>query len=63
MWAVCGLFSALCALCFAELGACIPESGGEYTYIRRAFGDFPAFIAMWINWLSTEGLSACHISK
>lgn len=51
MWAVCGLFSALCALCFAELGACIPESGGEYTYIRRAFGDFPAFIAMWINFV------------
>ncbi|OPL20683.1 hypothetical protein AM593_02203, partial [Mytilus galloprovincialis] len=38
MWTVCGSFSTLCALCFAELGACIPESGGEYTYIRRAFG-------------------------
>ncbi|XP_063414062.1 large neutral amino acids transporter small subunit 1-like isoform X2 [Mytilus trossulus] len=51
MWTVCGSFSTLCALCFAELGACIPESGGEYTYIRRAFGDFPGFIAMWINFV------------
>ena len=51
MWAVCGVFSALCALCFAELGACIPESGGEYIYIKRAFGDFPGFLAMWINFV------------
>lgn len=51
MWAVCGVFSALCALCYAELGVTIPESGGEYTYIKRAFGDFPAFLAMWINFI------------
>jgi amino acid transporter len=51
MWSVCGVFSALCALCYAELGVTIPESGGEYTYIKRAFGDFPAFLAMWINFI------------
>ncbi|KAK3100395.1 hypothetical protein FSP39_019234 [Pinctada imbricata] len=51
MWTVCGLFSALCALCYAELGAAIPQSGGEYTYIRRAFGDFPAYLALWINFI------------
>ena len=51
MWAVCGIFSALCALCYAELGAAFPESGGEYVYIRRAFGDFPAYLALWINFV------------
>ncbi|KAL3880510.1 hypothetical protein ACJMK2_032744 [Sinanodonta woodiana] len=51
MWAVCGVFSGLCALCYAEFGASIPQSGGEYTYIRRAFGDFPAFICLWINFI------------
>ncbi|XP_033742944.1 cystine/glutamate transporter-like [Pecten maximus] len=51
MWTVTGVFSALCALCFAELGACIPKSGGEYTYIREAFGDFFAFLALWINFI------------
>ncbi|KAK3582829.1 hypothetical protein CHS0354_039972 [Potamilus streckersoni] len=51
MWAVCGIFSGLCALCYAEFGACIPQSGGEYTYIRRAFGDFPAFICLWTNFI------------
>ena len=49
MWAVCGLYSAICALCFAELGACIPQSGGEYVYIKRTFGDVPAFLCCWVN--------------
>ncbi|KAH3842181.1 large neutral amino acids transporter small subunit 1-like [Dreissena polymorpha] len=51
MWAVCGLFSGLCALCYAELGASIPQSGGEYIYIKRAFGDFPGFLCLWINFI------------
>ena len=49
MWGVCGLYNTLCALCYAELGASIPQSGGEYIYIKRAFGDFPAFVCLWIN--------------
>ena len=51
MWAICGLYNTLCALCYAELGASLPQSGGEYVYIRRAFGDYPAFICLWINFL------------
>lgn len=51
MWGMCGFFSGLCALCYAELGACIPQSGGEYVYIKRAFGDFPGFLCLWINFM------------
>ncbi|KAK7097442.1 large neutral amino acids transporter small subunit 1-like [Littorina saxatilis] len=51
MWAVCGVYSLLCALCFAELGATFPESGGEYLYIMRAFGDLPAFLCLWVNFI------------
>ncbi|KAK7098008.1 hypothetical protein V1264_004902 [Littorina saxatilis] len=51
MWGVCGLYNTLCALCYAELGASIPQSGGEYIYIKRAFGDYPAFICLWINFM------------
>ncbi|KAL4230205.1 hypothetical protein ACF0H5_010590 [Mactra antiquata] len=51
MWGICGVFSGLCALCYAELGASIPLSGGEYIYIKRAFGDFPAFLCLWINFI------------
>lgn len=51
MWAICGLYNTLCALCYAELGASIPQSGGEYIYIKRAFGDYPAFLCLWINFV------------
>lgn len=51
MWGVCGLYNTLCALCYAELGASIPQSGGEYVYIKRAFGDYPAFLCLWINFV------------
>ncbi|XP_061183883.1 large neutral amino acids transporter small subunit 1-like isoform X2 [Saccostrea echinata] len=51
MWVVCGIYNTLCAICYAELGTTIPESGGEYVYIKRAFGEIPAFICLWINFL------------
>lgn len=47
VWASCGLLAMLGALCFAELGTSIPESGGEYTYIKLAFGPLPAFLYLW----------------
>ena len=63
MWAVCGLYNTLCAVCYAELGAAIPQSGGEYVYIRRAFGDYPAFVCLWINFtlICPVGIAALSI--
>ncbi|KAK6172422.1 hypothetical protein SNE40_016073 [Patella caerulea] len=49
LWALCGVYSALCAACFAELGSTLPISGGEYMYIYRAFGDFVAFLCLWTH--------------
>ncbi|KAM4867221.1 b(0,+)-type amino acid transporter 1-like [Thomomys bottae] len=48
VWAVCGLLAMLGALCFAELGALIPESGGEYMYILRTFGSLPGFLVVYV---------------
>ena len=35
------------ALVFAELGALIPKSGGDFGYLLSVFGRFPAFMYIW----------------
>lgn len=45
-----GAVTALCgALAMAELGALLPRSGGDYVYLRAAFGDLPAFGYGWLS--------------
>jgi len=46
-WIVGGLLSFFGALTYAELGAMRPEAGGEYVYIRDAYGKLPAFLYGW----------------
>ena len=47
VWGLCGLLSVCGALAYVELGTMIPASGGDYTYIREAFGPLPAFLFSW----------------
>ena len=47
VWCLGGVLSLLGALCYAELATTYPDSGGIYYYIRRAFGDTPAFLLGW----------------
>jgi len=41
----CGLLIALIMLCFAEVGSKITTTGGLYTYIETAFGNYPGFLS------------------
>ena len=48
-WIVGAVLSIFGALSFAELGAMIPEAGGEYAYLRRAFGPVYGFLFGWMH--------------
>ena len=53
MWLLGGL-AALCgALSVAELGAMMPRAGGEYPYLRLAYGPGIAFATGWLQLLAT----------
>jgi APA family basic amino acid/polyamine antiporter len=46
-WIVGGLLSLFGALTYAELGAARPQAGGEYVYLRDAYGELAGFLNMW----------------
>jgi APA family basic amino acid/polyamine antiporter len=49
LWALGGLLAICGALCVAELAAALPRSGGEYIYLREAYGPMPAFLSGWTS--------------
>ena len=46
-WLVGGLLSIIGALCYAELATTYPQAGGDYCYLRRAYGPRLAFLYGW----------------
>jgi APA family basic amino acid/polyamine antiporter len=46
-WIAGGLLSLFGAMTYAELGAMLPYAGGEYVYLRGAYGDTTSFLYMW----------------
>ncbi|MEO8195104.1 MAG: amino acid permease [Thermoanaerobaculia bacterium] len=47
VWAFGGLLSVCGAVALAELGAALPEAGGLYVYLARAFGPRTGFVYGW----------------
>jgi basic amino acid/polyamine antiporter, APA family len=48
VWIVAGVLSYFGALAYAELGAMMPATGGQYVYLREAYGDWCAFLCGWV---------------
>jgi basic amino acid/polyamine antiporter, APA family len=58
LWLAGGLYALMGALSMAELGAMIPRSGGQYVFVRRGLGEYPAFVIGWSDWISTAGTAS-----
>jgi basic amino acid/polyamine antiporter, APA family len=56
LWAVGGILSLAGALCYAELGAMLPHSGGEYVYLARAWSPALGFTGGFVS--ITAGFAA-----
>ncbi|MEO8200056.1 MAG: APC family permease, partial [Gemmatimonadota bacterium] len=48
---VCAVATALVALCFAEAGSRVPQTGGPYAYVEAALGPFIGYICGVLLWL------------
>ncbi len=47
VWVVAGILTLFGALTYAELSAAMPEAGGEYVFLREAYGPFWGFLYSW----------------
>src|SRR6476660_5623815 len=62
-WIVGGLLSIFGAMSYAELGAMKPAAGGEYVYIRDAYGPLPAFLYGWTWFIVAKPASIATITS
>jgi len=46
-WVLTGIITLAAALSYGELAAMMPQAGGQYVYLREAFGKLPAFLYGW----------------
>lgn len=47
LWAFSGILTLLAALSYGELAGMMPEAGGQFIYIKKAFGNLPSFLYGW----------------
>src|SRR5579863_6539630 len=55
VWVLAGAISLIGALACAELGAAFPSTGGQYVFLREAYGPFAAFLCGWSSFTVTRG--------
>ncbi|HEY1678973.1 MAG TPA: amino acid permease [Candidatus Sulfotelmatobacter sp.] len=62
VWVLGALISLCACFAFAELGSMFPDSGGQYIYLREAYGDLPAFLYGWMLFAVANGGSIAALS-
>src|ERR1700674_2798213 len=62
VWVLGGVISLCACVAFAELGSMFPDSGGQYIYLREAYGDLVAFLYGWMLFAVANGGSIAALS-
>jgi basic amino acid/polyamine antiporter, APA family len=52
LWIAGGMIALTGALAYAELGAALPQAGGEYVYLREAYGPCIAYLSGWTSFFA-----------
>jgi basic amino acid/polyamine antiporter, APA family len=62
VWILGGVISLCACVAFAELGSMFSDSGGQYIYLREAYGDLVAFLYGWMLFAVANGGSIAALS-
>jgi basic amino acid/polyamine antiporter, APA family len=62
VWVLGGVISLCACVAFAELGSMFPDSGGQYIYLREAYGDLVAFLYGWMLFTVANGGTIAALS-
>src|SRR5437588_12436213 len=62
VWVLGGVISLCACVAFAELGSMFPDSGGQYIYLREAYGDLMAFLYGWMLFAVANGGTIAALS-
>lgn len=62
VWVVGAVISLFGCVAFAELGSMFPDSGGQYIYLREAYGDLVAFLYGWMLFSVANGGSIAALA-
>ncbi len=62
VWTATGLLSLFGALTFAELAAMLPQAGGQYVYLREAYGSLVSFLCGWTFFLAVQSGSIATVA-
>jgi amino acid transporter len=60
-WCIGGVMIMLIGLCYAELGAMFPVSGGVVRFPQFSFGSFASYTFGWITWIAAASTTSIEV--
>src|SRR5215831_19871191 len=62
LWCVGGLLSLAGVVTYAELGTMFPQAGGQYHFLKEAYGPLPGFLFGWTSFLVMQSGGIAYLA-